>query len=69
MAIIAVVKGVVELASTIKKCADEFFERKREAKPQTLRLKSAVGTVVVKSAPGTTLEQLQQALAPLTAIE
>lgn len=68
-AIITIVKGAVELASALKQFADDHFKQSGETKPQTLRLRTAVGAVVIEITPGTTLEHLQQTLAPLTAID
>ncbi len=68
-AIITTVSGLLELATALKGCADRFFRRHKKEKPQILRLRSAVGLVVVELTPGTTLEQLLQTLSPLTAID
>lgn len=68
-AVIAIVNGVVELASALKHFADEFFKRTHETKPQTLRLRSAIGTVIVEIAPGTTLDELRRDLSPLSVVD
>lgn len=65
-AIVAIVQGVAELAQIIKRHLDKRAEKGDQETTQTLRLKSAVGTVVVEVTPDTTVEQLQQALTPLT---
>jgi hypothetical protein len=63
--IIATVQSLAEIAKLVTE-----FVRARAArgttKPQTLRLRTAIGTVVVEVDPETTVEQLQEALGPLT---
>ncbi|WP_141564304.1 hypothetical protein [Mycolicibacterium palauense] len=59
-AIIVIVKGVFEIIEVVKRVV------RRSKKKQTLRLKSALATVVVEISPDVTAEELQDLLAPLT---
>lgn len=59
-AVIATVKGVLELPQIIKRIAN------RSKKKQKLRLKSALGSVAIEVSPETTVAELQALLAQLS---
>lgn len=59
-AVVAIVKGVAEIAEIVKRIAN------RSIKKQTLRLKSALGSVVIEVSPDITVAELQALLAPLS---
>lgn len=59
-AVIATIKGVLEMARIIKRIAN------RSNKTQKLRLKSALGSVAIEVSPETTVAELQALLAPLS---
>jgi hypothetical protein len=59
-AVVAIVKGVAEIAEIVKRIVS------RSPKKQTLRLKSALGSVVIEIAPEITVSELQALLAPLS---
>lgn len=64
--IVGTVLSVAELAKIIVEHVQKPAARAEEgSRPQTLRLRSAIGTVIVEVAPDTTVEDLEAALAPL----
>ncbi len=59
-AVVAIVKGVADIVAVVKRTLS------RTTKKQKLRLKSALGSVVIEVSPDITVAELQTLLAPLS---
>ena len=59
-AVVAIVKGVLDIAEIVKRIVG------RTKKKQTVRLKSALGSVVIEVSPDITVAELQALLTPLS---